>query len=138
MKNTNTINAKIPALNFIELLFALCIIGIITFIALPELKPMLVKARSLEAKTQLKHLYTLEQSYYYMNYKYSQSLEDIDYQHPVLVTNGGNAYYKIDVIEASSNTFRARATAITDFDGDGVFNVWEIDQDMKIEETVKD
>ena len=32
----------------------------------------------------------------------------------------------------------ATLIAIVDFDGDGTFNVWEIDQDNKLIETIKD
>jgi type IV pilus assembly protein PilE len=31
-----------------------------------------------------------------------------------------------------------KAITVTDFDGDGVFNVWEIDQDKSLKEIVKD
>lgn len=34
--------------------------------------------------------------------------------------------------------FRATATAVVDFDGDGTYNVWEINQDKELKETVKD
>jgi type IV pilus assembly protein PilE len=41
-------------------------------------------------------------------------------------------------VDAGATNFTARATAVQDFDGDGVFNVWEINQDRKVTETVKD
>ncbi len=55
-----------------------------------------------------------------------------------LVTNDGSANYRIDVVNASTSGFVARATAVVDFDGDGEYNVWEITEDGKIEETVQD
>ena len=36
------------------------------------------------------------------------------------------------------NGFKAQAVSVVDFDKDGVFNVWEIDQDKNLKETVKD
>ena len=46
--------------------------------------------------------------------------------------------YPIEIVEASEHGFRATATAVVDFDGDGFYNVWEIDQDKELKETVKD
>jgi len=48
------------------------------------------------------------------------------------------AIYRIEIVEASSNSFKARAESIQDLDGDGSFNTWEIDQNRVIKETVKE
>ena len=41
-------------------------------------------------------------------------------------------------MEASEEGFVARAVAVVDFDKDGIFNEWEIDEDKNLRETVKD
>ena len=132
------INKKLKAFSLNELLVVLVIIGILLLLALPNLMPLISKAKSLEAQTQLKHIYTLEKSHFYLHSRYSSEFMDIDYEHPVLNTNGGNANYQIDIIEATNNSFKARATAVSDFDGDGIFNVWEIDQNQNLKEIIKD
>ncbi|MBI4646431.1 MAG: type II secretion system protein [Bacteroidia bacterium] len=141
MKNFFCINkkrVKLPAFSLTELLVVLVIIGILVLLALPVLMPLISKAKSTEAQIQLNHLYTLEKSYFYMYSKYSASFDDIGYEHAKSVTGGGNANYKIEIVEASPNTFKAKATAIVDFDGDGAFNVWEIDNEQKLVEITKD
>ena len=70
--------------------------------------------------------------------KYSASLEELGFEQQPLVTEGGHANYRIEIVEASEGGFRATATAVVDFDGDGEYNVWEIDQDKNLKETVKD
>jgi len=121
-----------------ELLVVLVIIGILLLIALPNLMPLISRAKSTEAQTQLNYLYTLEKNYFYMHSKYSNDLNTIDYIQEKLVTQGGNANYQLTITEATVNSFKAKATSVVDFDGDGVFNVWEIDQDNKLIETTKD
>ena len=116
----------------------LVIIGILVLIALPNLMPLISRAKSTEAQQQLVFLHTLEKNNFYTYSKYSASLEELGFEQQPLVTDGGHANYRIEIVEASERGFRATATAGVDFDGDGEYNVWEIDQDKNLKETVKD
>ncbi len=129
---------KVPAFNLQELLIVLVIIGILLLLALPNLMPLISKTKSIEAQTQLKHIANLEKQYFFMYSKYSTDFNSIDFEAPKTVQQNGNANYSYEIIEASNNSFKAKAIAISDFDGDGVFNVWEIDQDGNPKEVIKD
>lgn len=129
---------KVKAYTLSELLVVLVIIGILILIALPNLMPLISRAKATEAKMQLTHLQNLEKNYFYMYSKYSADFNELGFEQEKLVTEGGNANYKIEILEASMTQFKAQATAIADFDGDGAFNVWEIDQDKKLVEVTKD
>lgn len=118
---------KLPSFNLQEMLIVLAIIGILLLIALPNLMPLISKAKSVEAQTQLKSIYNAEKQYFFMYSKYSTEFNDIDFEAPKTVKEDGAANYSYEIIHASNNEFKARATAITDFNGDGIFNVWEID-----------
>jgi type IV pilus assembly protein PilE len=129
---------KIKAFTLVELLVVLVIIGILVLLALPRLMPLISRAKSTEAQLQLGHLQTLEKTFFYLKSRYSTSLDEIGFEQEKLTTEGGSANYQIEIVESSANGFRAKATAVVDFDGDGVFNVWEIDQDKNLVETTKD
>lgn len=129
---------KIKAYTLSELLVVLVIIGILVLIALPNLMPLISRAKSTEAQMQLGHLYNLEKSYFYMYSKYSVNLDEIGFEQEKLTTENGTANYRIEIIESDASTFKARATAVVDFDGDGTYDVWEIDQDKKLTEVTKD
>ena len=129
---------KLKAFTLTELLVVLIIIGILVLLALPRLMPLISKAKSTEAQLQLEHVHTLQKSYFYMHSKYSTDFDELGFEHVPLVSEGGSANYKIEIQEATNNTFKAVATAVTDFDGDGGFNVWEIDHDKKLLEKIKD
>ncbi len=131
-------NKKLNAFTLAELLVVLCIIGILVLLALPSLLPLISKTKSLEAQLQLKHLLQLEKSYFFVNSKYSNSIDDIGFEQAKLVSEDGHANYKIEIIEASAKGFKAKATSITDFDQDGNINVWEVDALENLKEVTKD
>ena len=129
---------KVHAFSLPELLVVLVIIGILVLIALPNLMPLISKAKSTEAQQQLIFLHTLQKSNFYTYSRYSATLEDIGFEQPKLSVEGGNANYKVEIQEASERGFRATATSVVDFNGDGIFNVWEVNQDKELKEIVKD
>ncbi len=138
MRTQSILSKKVKAYNLQELMVTLVIIGILVLIALPALMPLISRAKSVEAQNQLKHLYNTERQYFYMHSKYTIEIEAIDFEVPKTVNENGTANYTYEIIEATGNTFKARATAITDFDGDGIFNVWEIDHHQLLKEVTKD
>jgi len=129
---------KLKGMTLIELLLVLALVGILLSMAVPKLMPLIGRTKSLEAQEQLKHLLTLQNNYFYINSKYSNSLEDIDFEQPKLVTQGGKANYKIEIVEANNKTFSARAIAVTDFDQDGQLNAWQVNQEEELKEITKD
>jgi type IV pilus assembly protein PilE len=139
MKNSKILKFKLSAYTLTEILVVLIIIGILILLALPNLLPLITKAKSTEAKVQLEHLQTLQKNYYYEHSKYSTDLEELGFEQQKLSTSeGGRANYKIEVVEADNKGFKAKATAVVDFNSNGTFNVWEIDQDKNLKEAVKD
>ncbi len=121
-----------------ELMVVLVIIGVLTLLALPKLMPLVTKAKTTEAKLMLKQVYTLEKSYKYEHDTYSSSLADIGFEQEILVTDGGQARYRIEIVTADEKSFSAQATAIVDFNNNGTFNVWITDQTGAIGEKVPD
>ncbi len=121
-----------------EVLIVLVILGFLVLLALPSLMPVISRAKSMEAQLQLEHLYTLEKTYFYTHSRYSQNLKDLGFEQSKLTSEDGQANYKIEIIEASNSNFKAQATAIVDFDVDGVFNIWEVDDNKNIKETTPD
>lgn len=129
---------RVPAFSLTELLVVMVIIGILVLLALPNLMPLITRAKATEAQIQLGHVHMLEKTYFYAHSKYSSDLAEIDFEQEKLVTKDGKANYIIEIVSAEAQSFKARATSVVDFDGDGIYNVWEIDQDKNIREVVKD
>lgn len=129
---------KISALNLQETLIVLAIIGILLLLALPNLMPLITKAKSIEAQTQLKAIYNAQTTHNYMYSKFSTDFNALDFVAPKTVKENGTANYRYEIVSAENGTFKARAEAITDFDGDGILNVWEIDQQGSPKQIIKD
>ncbi len=129
---------QLKAFTLSELLVVLVIIGILVLVALPVVMPLISKANSVEAKQQLKHLHSLQKTYFYEFSRFTDDLDQLGFEQAKLTEEGGNAKYLIEVVDFSANSYLARATAQVDFDQDGEFNVWEINQDGQLVEVVKD
>ncbi len=129
---------KIPGINLQEMLIVLAIIGILLLLALPNLMPLITKAKSVEAQTQLKFIYNAQTTHRYMYSKFSPNINELDFEAPKTVKENGSANYRYQIISADNATFKARAEAVTDFNGNGVFNVWEIDETGNPKQIVKD
>lgn len=134
----NTNKQKVSAFNLQELLVVMLIIGVFLLIALPNLMPNVTKAKSLEAQIQLKYIYNNQTSHRYLYSKYTFDLYELDFEAPKTVRNNGTSNYTYEITTANNTSFKARATAITDFDGDGIFNVWEIDENGTPKQIIKD
>lgn len=131
---------SLPAFTLSELLVVLVIIGILVLLALPRFMPLISKTRSVEAKQALKFVHTLQRTYFFENARYSNDLRAIHFEQEKLATeeDGGSANYLIEIVDASPSAFVARATAVVDFDGDGEFNVWEINETGELTEVKND
>ena len=129
---------KIQGFSLIEMLFVIIIIGILIFIALPDHTSVITKAKAVEAKMQLSHIHSLEKAYFWANSSYSGDPRVIGFEQELLVSEGGSANYRIEITEYDSKGFVARAVAVVDFDQDGVFNIWEINENKQITEIQPD
>lgn len=129
---------KQAALSLLEVLTVLIIIGIISLVVVKNLSPTVVKVKAKEAEYQLKFIHTLEQTYFMQYSKYSGDFNELGYEQRLLVTEGGDANYRIEIVESGVSGFKARATSVVDFDQDGAMDTWEIDQQGKIMNTVPD
>ncbi|WP_410221212.1 type IV pilin protein [Pedobacter sp.] len=131
---------RVKAYTLTEILVVLVIIGILVLLALPNLMPLITKAKSTEAKLQLEHVAKLQQSYFYEHSRYATDLTEIGFIQEKLTTDGkdGKANYKIEIVSANNNAFVAKATAVTDFNGNGTYNVWQIDQEHNLKEVIPD
>jgi type IV pilus assembly protein PilE len=131
-------NLYVKAYSLTEILIVLCIIGILILMVLPNQTSVISQAKAIEAQAMLNQVYGLQKSHFYRYSKYSSSLEELGFEQEATVENGGQAVYEIEIIEASNNSFTAKATSVSDLDGDGAFNTWEINDKKMLKEVVKE
>jgi type IV pilus assembly protein PilE len=129
---------SVKAYSLTEILIVLCIIGILLLMVLPNQTSVIAQAKAIEAQAMLNQVYGLEKSYFYRHSKYSNSLEELGFEQEATVDEGGQAVYKIEILNAANDSFVARATATSDLDSDGSFNTWEIDNKKMLIEVTKE
>lgn len=94
--------------------------------------------RDSEARKALMEVYELETAYNAMFGHYTDNIYAIVYIQDTLVTEGGNANYLVSLDEATDSTFKATAVSVVDFDGDGQFSQWQVNETGTIKEIVED
>ena len=130
--------AYLAAYSMTEILIVLCIIGILILMVLPDQTAVIGQAKAIEAQSMLNQVHALEKSHFYRFSRYTADFEELGFAQEATIDQGGQAVYSIQIVEAGTNSFKARATALSDFDGDGVYNTWEIDHNKNLQEVIKD
>lgn len=97
-----------------------------------------LERRNSEARDSLKEVYELETAYRAMFGHYTDNMHAIVYIQDTLVTEGGRANYLVSLLEVTDSTFTAAAVSVVDFDGDGQFSQWMVDETGTIKEIVED
>ena len=131
-------NKKLKAFGMLDLLAYMAIFGIMILLVLPNHSKTISKFKAMEARNQLDYVYSLQKEYFYENSKYCPSLEELGFEQEKLSTEGGKANYMIEIVDAGPSSFKISATAVVDFDQNGVFNKWEIDHEKNLKEVTKD
>ena len=122
----------------IELMIVVVIIGILTSLAIPRFTGASTRAKQSEARLILKQVYTLQHSYHQISSLYGDG---------GVSTFAGGMFPQIGVeimvgarysytMVANANTFNCTATA--NLDGDPTVDVWTIDQDGVLLNTIND
>ncbi|MEN9833932.1 MAG: hypothetical protein RL011_125 [Pseudomonadota bacterium] len=94
--------------SLVELMIVVAIIGVLAALAVPKFQSFQAKAKQSEAKSNLSHIYTLEQSFYGDQDKYSNNTETIGF-----TTQGHTRYdYKNPGIVLSNSDSQFIATAL--------------------------
>lgn len=104
----------------------------------PKLQEIATKTKTMEAQQELKMVHNLEYAHFLQYSEYSSDLEELNYPPHKLVTQGGTALYEISIMEASPTRFKVKAQAVQDFNGNGKYNIWEIDEEGILKEVQTD
>ena len=111
-----------------EVMIVVVIIGILAALAYPNLEKYLKRARQTEAKTNLSAIYTAQKIYFSLHQSYAEDINELD-------LSLAQGLYKF-TMEASKNTFKAQAEG--NIDDDDALDIWTIDQDKDLLNTIDD
>ena len=117
--------------SLLEVMIVVVIIGILATLAYPSLEGYLQRSKQTEAKVGLSAVYTAQKIYFAINQTYADSLSNLDVQ----LETGGGSRYSI-TLTGSSSSFTA--TAKGNLDDDAVLDIWTIDQNKTLQNTVSD
>ena len=114
------------------------ILLLVLVVCIGGVKFLIKNHRVNEAIESLTDVYELEQAHRAMFGVYTDNIYAIIFIQDTLVINGGKAYYRVILEDATDTTFRASAISVVDFDGDSQFNKWVVNETGKIEEIIQD
>jgi len=117
--------------SLLEVMIVVVIIGILATLAYPSLGGYLQRSKQTGAKVGLSSVYTAQKIYFAINQTYADSLSNLDVQ----LETGGSSRYAI-TLTGSSSSFTA--TAKGNLDDDAVLDIWTIDQNKTLQNTVSD
>lgn len=120
-----------------KILYTLTVMVFISVIVLSVHYSNTVKLKE-EVTGVLNKVYELEMAYKEMFGHYTDNLYALVFIQDALVTEGGKGNYKVSLLEVTDSTFTATAVSVVDFDRDGQFNTWTVNETGAITEIVKD
>ena len=110
-------------LTLVELMIVVVIIGVLASIAIPKFSAIITRAKISEAKTILKQIIDLEQTYYnmysaYIAFNEGQDAPQVDFTQPAVGIR--RFEYKFEIVGAAPfDQSLATATENQDLNGDG-------------------
>lgn len=122
----------------LRLILGLTVLCIFFLLIWPIFNPIYSARPFTEARLQLKHLYELQHVHHRMHNAYVKDFETIGFEAPKTFDEGGESRYNYEIVEANESNFKARATAVVDFDGDGKINTFEITEEGNLIEVIPD
>ncbi|MBL8027692.1 MAG: prepilin-type N-terminal cleavage/methylation domain-containing protein [Fibrobacteres bacterium] len=94
-----------------ELMIVIVIIGVLASIAIPKFRSVTTRAKAVEFKPILAHIYALQESHYSESDSYTSDLGQLGFDDP-------KAKFFTFSVEADSTTFTAIATCTADLKGE--------------------
>ena len=120
-----------------KILYTLTVMVFISVIVLSVHYSNTVKLKE-EVTGVLNKVYELEMAYKEMFGHYTDNIYALVFIQDTLVTEGGEANYLISSLSVTDSTFTATAVSVVDFDRDGQFNTWTVNEMGIITEIVED
>ncbi|MEM7789342.1 MAG: type II secretion system protein [Bacteroidota bacterium] len=115
-----------------ELLIVVVIIGILALLALPRFLSVATRAKQTEAKLALRNVHTLQRAHRFEFDRFGEDLAVLGFEQEPTVEAGGTARYLVTIETAEPARYVAVARAVVDFDGDGTFDEWTVDETGQI------